>query len=65
MEWIEANFQAVNTSGLRSEFLEGGEPQISVEGSHVMETEDEATKEEIDVHEVASQAIVPPLLPPV
>lgn len=66
-EWIEANLQVVNTSKLRAEFLEKeGVPQTSTEGSHIIEIEDEATKAEADVHEVASQAIDPfiPLPPP-
>lgn len=58
MEWIKANLQAVNTSELRSEFLEeGGEPQTLAKGSQVIEIENEANEEGADVQEVDPNAI--------
>lgn len=65
MEWIEANLQAINTSELRTEFLEeGSEPQTPAEESQVIEIEDEAYEQEADVQEVAPNAIVPFMPPP-
>lgn len=65
VEWIEANLQAVNAFELRSKFLEeGGKPQTPAKGSQVIEIKDKANEEEADVQEVAPNAIIPIVPPP-
>lgn len=63
VEWIEVNSQTFNIFELRIEFLgEGDQAKTLVEGSHLIEIEDEAAEEE--VAEVAPDAKVPFVPPP-